>query len=266
ALDADKLIFVEGNDDSDYINHILETFNIQKKVVFWSFRGLDTLIKKIIHYKDFLEGIGSTNSLWEKSVIVIDADFMTAEQKAALEGAFAQKLGTTTHIWSSYTFESTLIQSEATLKSLILDYCQDIEIEKEPDLIVQAISLSKNKILEEKKNLLNDDTKYREKITRQIQNRAKSLAEDLDIKHIFSGGEVMYFQNFDLFSKNEFSLGRVDHLCTKEDTEAFLSHIFTTLSLPTPANNETFFSTLIKYCNQSTAPEEWMRLTAKLNI
>lgn len=81
AMEADRLIFVEGADDAEFIQRILDKCNVNLKCVYWAFGGLDTLIKKISHYKEFLNNIGMDETLWSKAILIIDADFMTLEQK-----------------------------------------------------------------------------------------------------------------------------------------------------------------------------------------
>lgn len=38
---------------------MLKIFSSNVNCVYWSFRGLDTLIKKIRHYKEFLNSLGA---------------------------------------------------------------------------------------------------------------------------------------------------------------------------------------------------------------
>lgn len=265
AIDADKLIFVEGADDSEYIGRILKLYSVDKHCVYWSFRGLDTLIKKISHYQDFLSGIGANQSIWEKSLIVVDADFMTDNQKTILENKFVKNLGIPAHIWRSYTLESTILDSSVNLSALIIKQYQIIGLDRTQEDIEQAILTSRDEMIQQKLSMLATDLAYREKITKQIQNRAKALSNDLGFTKIFKGGEVMFFQNFDMFAKQELEKGRLDHLCDKDDVEAIINNIFEELGCCVVGYGGTRFNSISNLCDKFTGSSDWKRLVNIIN-
>ncbi|USD39490.1 ATP-binding protein [Ferrimonas sp. SCSIO 43195] len=260
ALEADLLVFVEGADDSDFIEEILRANQTNKKIVYWSFGGLDTLIKKISHYKDFLQHIGASCSLWDKALIIIDADFMTDQQKTRLANNFQQRLNIRTHVWNAYTIESTILSDDNALHSIISRQCALYELEVNEQEITDAINQAKQNILTSKSNCLRNDAAYRERISRQIQNRASALRDDLNFTNIFSGGEVMYFQNFDTFASEQLDQGKIDHLCDKNDVQDFLNTVFTQLGISESTHDTPEFGSLINLANTLTMPIEWQRL------
>lgn len=258
AMEADRLIFVEGADDAEFIQSILNKHNINLKCVYWAFGGLDTLIKKISHYKDFLNNIGMDETLWSKAVLVIDADFMTSEQKQTLQQRLNQRLQVPCKVWSSYTVESTLV----TNLQLFTDLMSRLLISKGLHVEQEALSLALQEkisdLIQSKRDQLQGDAAYRERIVRQIQNRARNLNDCLTITNIFQGGEVMYFQNFERYAREELDAGNIHHLADKDDIKTVIN---TAISSINPEHEEEFgLEELISVSEQGQSFEEWSQM------
>ena len=174
-LEADKIIFVEGADDSEYIQEILTINNCDKECVYWSFGGLDKLINKIKHYKEFFDGLGCNQSIWDKSLIIIDADFMTDIQKEALKKSLSSQLDIPVFVWNSYTVESSLLRNKVDLSRIIENICGKKNINKTIDEIRIVIDNSFTKMKEVKIKSINESEVYGKRITGQLQGRVKKL-------------------------------------------------------------------------------------------
>jgi predicted ATP-dependent endonuclease of OLD family len=122
ALEADKLIFVEGMSDAKYIDVLLDKKyrdTSKKNIMYWSFDGVDNLLLNIKTYKDIFSKIKNQKTLWEKSLIVMDSDWFTEKQREALKKEM-KDIGPTV-IWPFYTFESILLTDLNKLSTLILN-------------------------------------------------------------------------------------------------------------------------------------------------
>lgn len=262
AIEADKLVFVEGADDAEFIQSILDKNNIELRCVYWAFGGLDTLIKKIAHYRDFLNNIGMDESLWSKAVLVIDADFMTAAQKRTLQDRLSQRLQVPCKVWSSYTIESTLLTDTNFFAQLIGNLLQNKGIEFIQQELTQCLSNSINNVINAKLHALNNDELYRRKITGQIQNRANNLEDCLDIDNVITGGEATYFQNFELFARNELQQNRLHHLADKDDVSQIINSVISTLN---PEHNEVWgFQDLLDFSTPVHSYPEWTEMVNTL--
>lgn len=110
ALEADKLIFVEGEDDAKVFRLLFEQqLNNKKKYMFWVLGGIDEIFENILAYKTVFSAIKNNNSLWDKSVLFFEKDDLSNEHKDILLQKFKDQLGLESYSTDAYTFESTLM-------------------------------------------------------------------------------------------------------------------------------------------------------------
>ncbi len=123
AIEADKLILVEGADDARAFNILFKrrigVGNIHKKYVYWVLGGISKVFDKLPHYKTVFSAIKNQQTLWEKSVLIIDRDFLNDDHQAGLAGKFETRMNLKANVWSSYTFESTLFTDIPKLSKLV---------------------------------------------------------------------------------------------------------------------------------------------------
>lgn len=125
AIEADTIIFVEGQDDAKYFDILLkQQIQNKKKYVFWVLGGVSHIFENIKHYKMLFSSIKNTKTLWEKSVLIMDRDFLADEHIEKIEQTFIQdkELSIKTKIWNSYTFESTLFLDIELLAKLLVKW------------------------------------------------------------------------------------------------------------------------------------------------
>lgn len=138
AIEADHLIFVEGEDDARAIDLLLQKSvspRNTKKYVFLVLNGINNIFKEILHYKTVFSAIKNTRTLWEKSVLIIDRDFLIDEDRVKLAQKMEEKLSLKTYIPQSYTFEAILLTDLDLLSRLLVKwvknrYSQDIDQEE----------------------------------------------------------------------------------------------------------------------------------------
>ncbi len=127
ALEADKIIFVEGLSDAKYIDVLMDKKSrdsAKKNIMYWSFDGVDNLLLNIKSYKILFSQIKNEKTLWEKSLMVMDADWFTDMQRDQLK-AEMKKIGSTV-IFPFYTFESVLLTDLQKLFNLMLSFLKSI--------------------------------------------------------------------------------------------------------------------------------------------
>jgi predicted ATP-dependent endonuclease of OLD family len=263
ALEADKIVFVEGVDDSEYIQKLIEVKRIDKECVFWSFGGLDNLLSKIKHYKEFFQSLGSNQSIWEKCSIIIDADFMTDIQKEKLKNELENKLGISVFIWKSYTIEGTILLDNTKLEQLITIECTKQSITKTQLEIAESITNAINVIKAEKLRLLNEDAELGRRVTGQMESRIKNLDDNLNIsrRRIFDDVTLPnLFNHYRIFSTQQLNSNRVSHICNKDDVEQILESVYNELGLVKNPEFINYFSSTLNTVDFSSINSEWQEL------
>jgi ABC-type cobalamin/Fe3+-siderophores transport system ATPase subunit len=125
ALEADKLLLVEGEDDAARFQKLLSLkINGSTRYAFWAMRGVDAVFSQIGMVRDIFSIIRNRQTLWEKAVLIMDKDDMTDEHRSRLMQGFSQKVGIKTIVWPSYNFESTLLSDLDKLAGLLRVYVE----------------------------------------------------------------------------------------------------------------------------------------------
>lgn len=259
ALEADKILFVEGTDDAEYIQKIMENTYCDKKCVFWSFGGIDKLISKIKHYREFFEGIGSSEPIWDKCAVIIDADFMTDSQKNTLKTELKSKLSIPIFVWKSYTIESSIL----TNKNILIDSIKKISDIKNNNKTQQEVEMSVTFHFEQIKNekiSLLDDLAYSTRISGQLASRGNNLLISLNINNIYNVAPNMVVVNYTLFAKEQLNMNRIDHIANKDDVEIIIEGIYNDLSLTKESEFLTYFSEILNINHSSILYPEWNNL------
>ncbi|MEO0043696.1 MAG: hypothetical protein RL329_3144 [Bacteroidota bacterium] len=122
AIESDRILFVEGEDDAQVIYLLLQKAIIpknSKKYVFWVLNGIANVFKEINMYKTLFPQIKNEKSLWDKSVLIMDRDFLSDEHTAKIAQKMKEKLGLPTYIMDVYTFETSLLTDFKKLSRLL---------------------------------------------------------------------------------------------------------------------------------------------------
>jgi hypothetical protein len=93
-----------------------------QKYAFWVADGVGSYFSRIGFLKEMFKAIKNRQTLWAKSVLIIDKDDMSDGQRVKLIKSFNDKLGIKTHVWDSYNFESILLSDLDKLAKLLFDY------------------------------------------------------------------------------------------------------------------------------------------------
>lgn len=111
AIEADKIIFVEGDDDARLLYRLFNNniSNKNVKLMFWVLGGISKVLDKVDMYKAFFSEIKNTKTLWEKSRLVFDRDCLTDEHLTFLQEALLNKKRLPNYAHKEYTQESVFL-------------------------------------------------------------------------------------------------------------------------------------------------------------
>ncbi|KAB7681122.1 AAA family ATPase [Plesiomonas shigelloides] len=267
CIEARKIIFVEGEDDAIYIREIYEkvTANQLNDVVFWALNGLDTFIKEIQHIKSLFNAIAARHNLWNKAIAIIDADFMTSEQKLALTQALQQRIQLRTHIWDEYTIEGSIISNLDTYKQLIFRIIASSGLQVEQIAINESVDRHYAALLAELQNKLNQEANFQMKISNQIVTRATGWHSSVNINNVFRGGEQHYLTNYQIYSRQELTNNKISHMTTKDDISKLSRDILNDFDYDLTTISQSLFSTLIDHYDRSLQIESWNQVVAHID-
>ncbi len=137
ALEADRIVFVEGEDDARLLYCLFRKRleNARKKIVFWVLGGVSKVIDQLGSFHMVFSGIHNGSSLWEKSMLVFDQDRMIDEHSNTLIAKLMDKYSIPSLVLNVYTQESVLLtDAEKTfyllMKLFQFDYAEKHEFIK----------------------------------------------------------------------------------------------------------------------------------------
>jgi AAA15 family ATPase/GTPase len=141
AIEADLLLFVEGEDDARAFDILLRQQIRPKKTAYWVLGGVSKVFDNILHYKTVFTNIKNQRTLWEKSALIFDRDFLNDEHQQAAPALFQSKIGLKTHCIEAYTFEATLLTEIPKFARLLHKWLiakgQDLNIEQLANLLAE---------------------------------------------------------------------------------------------------------------------------------
>lgn len=111
AIEADKIIFVEGDDDARLLYRLFNNniANKNTKLMFWVMGGVSKVLSKVDMYKAFFSDIKNVKTLWEKSRLVFDRDCLTDEHLNNLQEDLLNKKQLPNYAHHEYTQESVFL-------------------------------------------------------------------------------------------------------------------------------------------------------------
>jgi len=221
ALESDRLILVEGKYDPKYIQYILDknsdthqTLNIS----YWSFEGVDNIFKHIFSYKDMFSKIKNETSLWDKSILIMDRDYLTNIQANNLEKQLKKKLGIPVFIWNFYTIETVFLSDINTFSKIICEYIDEDNVSQKEIIsdIKNEISRVANSKLAEFDNILKG------KFLKWIKDK-QALFDKSGLAQILP--ETTAYADMREFHKAKLENNEIDSLSTKDDIEDIVRNI-----------------------------------------
>jgi len=262
ALEAERLVLVEGEDDARSIQAIVDRAVSNAppfRAMYWSFDGVDRILQQIVAYKDVFSHFKNDKSLWEKAVLVIDRDDLIDSQRDAMRDGLAQKLGIPVYVSTSYTMEATVLSDVGKLKALIaqLAFVETgavADITKIDALVNDRVAVLRAELA---KKIASE--RFKNDLYHRLQNRRDKL-DDLKIKNVVSTNDGSLQPSFDAWANAALAQGKLHLLANKEDVATLIEHVYRGLELPFRAAD--LFERLVRAASPSTWFDEWRELRA----
>ena len=259
AIEADKIVFVEGDDDARLLYKLFsdKVANRDTKIMFWVLGGITKIMDKVDMYRLFFGEIKNKISLWDKSLLVFDMDRLLPEHYEALSQVLQEKKKLPNMALTVYTQESILLSDVGILAQLLMRYLKEdalkkIDVEHELQVAIESRRVvikerySDGKIdngfVQEYKGM------YIEKINKMLDNGRKIVVNDIDLRTRL----IEYYDSVDPIT-----------LSTKEDVEAVINSALSALRI-NKSVDETIFYSLVEQSDRSTFYPEWERLVGFL--
>lgn len=152
AIEAEKIFFVEGDDDARLLYNLYRKNpkNQNKKVMFWVLGGVSKIMTKIDGYYDVFSAIRNGRSLWEKSSLVFDQDYMMDRHVDVLKDKLLTKYKIKSFVADVYTQESVLLTDLRKLSALL---CMKYNLQEEDvERLEAALKEACNEVLPDLKS------------------------------------------------------------------------------------------------------------------
>lgn len=196
AIEADRLIFVEGKDDARVIYLLLQkgvSPRNTKKYVFWVLNGISHVFKEILSYKTVFSAIKNNKTLWEKSFLIIDRDFLSDDHRRIIKEKMQEKLGLENYITEAYTLEATLLTDFNKLGRLLTKWGHNKYLKSiDQSILGHSLESSYNNIVQNLKENYLDNDKWIE----EAAYRYRTVRDDLNI--IFPKSKIIPFNDVQL--------------------------------------------------------------------
>lgn len=254
AIECDRLIFVESEDDARVFNILLkQQLGISKRYMFWVLGGISEVFENILAYKTVFSSVENGKNLWEKSCLIIDKDYLNHEHQAAIITKFKEKHQLDVFSCKAYTFESTVFENLEFLATLLSKWIEsrDKIVDKNDVLKLLQIEYVKvGQMLEQRYS--NDFIKEEAYRYRNIREKTNNLFGDRSvIKQTDIDLPILVRTNLEatLQTNNYYWLMR------KEEVTAVIEPVAQKYGLN--FNCETDFIEIIKAVTKSTWMSQW---------
>lgn len=272
ALEADRLVLVEGEDDALHLQAIVD---LQKgqwepfRGMYWSFGGIDEIFRHVPVYRRVFESIRNGGTLWDKAVLVFDRDCFPDLLRDRLRTQLAAELKIPVYVTAAYTLEATLLgQPEklveiltVALGRLLKAGGKDEEVERGRvgALLDEAIERHKGAWRGRLEGKSDDAGAWEKKAFGQIRDRCTLLQGSLDLKIRKGLGDAEIQPKTSEYAREHLARGRIDHLTDKHEVLAIVNEVARPFGVEFAA--PTFFALLVQAAGlPSTWPDEWVEL------
>lgn len=145
AIESDKIVFVEGDDDARVLYKLFMTEESNKttKLMFWVLGGISKVMDKVEMYKAFFSDIRNNKSLWDKSLLVFDRDSLTEEHLGILQKKLEEKYGLRSFCHKGYyTQESVVLSDTQMLAELLGRFLQSQKVVVDKNQLEQDLKVA----------------------------------------------------------------------------------------------------------------------------
>jgi predicted ATP-dependent endonuclease of OLD family len=264
ALESDVLFMVEGVNDALRIQQILLKLknNDMRKFAYWVMGNVDTIFDSLDHYKTVFSEIKNDKTLWEKTVLVFDKDFLTDDQRnKLLDGIRAKMNLKQVHIWQSYSFDGVLFSNISHLTQILQRYIRSILPTSDTSDLPNRVNEAIEKLVKEKIDKFSiDNIKVTEdKIFGEIKKRQAKF-ERLKLPKIIEE-ERNIIINMREYLNSSCNINDLHKIMDKDDCEIVLKNVFAHYNLNFEmegyANDIINFNNLFEVISITTKYDDW---------
>lgn len=258
AIEADKIVFVEGEDDARVLYHLMMTnvANQTKKVVFWVMGGITQIMTNLGAYKTVLSAIKNRTSLWGKSILVFDCDRLSDKHLNGLLNAIQSAYSIPTFVPAVYTMESIVLSDFSILSSLLL----------------KAFSIDSSKQEQLSAALQNETRKQEPEIRRRFSPMDNHAVQGykgtyIDIINKIQSGAIPKISDIDLKTELEahYTTCSLLRLVNKNDVESIINAALKSIG-ENPVYNAEQYPDVVQSVDSSLLFDEWKSLISFLSL
>jgi hypothetical protein len=262
ALEADRLVLVEGEDDARFIQAIVERATSPVtpfRAMYWSFEGVDAIFQRIGTYQEVFQQFKNDKTLWEKAALVIDRDHLTDQQRDDLLRELSARLGIPVYVSTSYTMEATVLSDLGKLKMLIGQLLQREEkgFLAPPANVDRLVDAGTATLAAELGRRVGDPEHLKSLFHRNRLRRERLDALKINGKAVFHDNGLLQ-PEYSAFASAALAQGKLHLLANKDDVAALIEGVYQALGIPFQRDN--LFERLIDATSPSTWFDEWKEL------
>jgi hypothetical protein len=260
ALEAERLILVEGQSDARYIQMILDRKYIDRTVnaMFWAFDGIANVLEKIRVYQEVFSQIRNTSTLWDRAVLVLDRDILNDQQRQSLQEELGRLLKIPVFLWHSYTVESSVLTEPPQFAALLRAFAARVG-GGEPGRVSSALEEA---ILEFAAEQLKKVRGEEPGLLEGVHRRLKDLREKLDRLGLngkaILGPDTAYVTDYQRYATPLLEGGRVFHVADKNDVVRIAQKALAGAGVEVIAEN--LFGRLLEFARTGAWFDEWDRM------
>ena len=251
AIEADKIIFVEGDDDARLLYRLFNNniANKNVKLMFWVLGGVSKVLDKIDMYKAFFCDIKNTKTLWEKSKLVFDRDALTDAHLTLLQKALLSKKQLPNYTHREYTQESIFL-TDIHLLAVLLSESFESVAEKplaEVEMALQGAVKAQEPAIRARFGSDNVDDKF----VKQYRGRYLKKFEE-----VFGLKDAVSDINLERDLQTFYSAQPIVNLSNKEDLIGVVSQALSTLGISETVDESVAY-TLAQHSSAGTMYPQW---------
>lgn len=259
ALEADLIFMVEGVNDALRIQKILSLkANNTRKFAYWVMGNVDTIFDQLTHYKNVFSEIKNTVSLWDKTVLIFDKDYLTDIQREKLLRELGSKfrLSERVYSWQAYNFDSTLFSDLNYLTLLIQRQISAIKPSQDTSNLFDKLNEAMVMLVEEKKGKI---TEFENK-TRTETAKRDTKFKNLRLNNIIETDYELKAATLN-FINSACTIEMAHKIMDKYDCETVLKRVFNyyDINFQIEGNREEGINlnSLFEQINNSTIYKDW---------
>lgn len=261
AIESDRIIFVEGEDDARVIHRLLQEYpgNHNRKFMFWVLGGVTEIFTNIRVYRTFFSKIKNDRTLWDKSYLIFDKDQLTDEHAQVISEKIKTELMLLNHFIDAYTQESVLLTEPAKLANLLALYLAEKHNQKitEIEVLVKALQDSYEQIeivLRERFSPSKLDNFYREYKGRYVDKTKIMFNTEAPVIEF---DDVKLLRHLEIYYSSAIDSGKYFKLLTKTDVQDVINSALKTMGIQFVFDIEYMFYDLITLIDKSVWFDEW---------